>query len=127
MTRGCGCEGVLRALKQPFSCIGIAKRRQQKVNRGASRIGGSIEIAPATLHLHIRFVDAPRPVSRFEMPSQALVEFRPISLHPPPYGRVINPETALFKQFFYVSQGKASTEGTSARRKESVEDRFAAT
>jgi hypothetical protein len=71
-----------------------------------ARIDRSIQITPATLPLHIRLVNTPRPVGRFEMTPQALLEFRPISLHPPPYRRVVNFQTAFFEQLFDVAQGK---------------------
>ena len=54
--------------KEPFGSLGVARRRQQKINGGAARIDGPIQIALAPLYANVSLVDAPGLVGRLERP-----------------------------------------------------------
>jgi hypothetical protein len=58
MTRGCGCAGSLRALReQAFGRRGIAQRREQEVDCGTGGVDGPVELTPTALHSDIRLVN----------------------------------------------------------------------
>src|ERR1019366_3540156 len=92
--------------KQPLGSIGVTKRRQQEINGGSPGIDGPVQVAPATLHTDVGFVDSPRLVCRLEMLSQSLLQFRAVILHPAPDRGVIDIETALLQQFLNIAQRK---------------------
>src|ERR1035437_5713977 len=95
-----------RLAKQQLGSIGVAKRRQQEIDGGTLGIDGPIQVAPATLHAHVGFVDSPRLVCRLEMLSQSLLQLRAVILHPAPDRCVIDIETALLQQFLNIAQRK---------------------
>jgi len=84
-----------RAAKQSFSCIGVAQRRKQEINRGAGGIDGPIQIAPAALYSNIGLLHAPGLVGRLEMPPDALLQFWTVPLHPAPHRRMVGLQPAL--------------------------------
>jgi hypothetical protein len=105
MTLGCGCEGVLRALRNSrLAASALRSADKQEVNCGTRRIDRSIQVAPTTFHLDVSLVDTPRLVGWLQMASQALVEFRTIPLHPAPYGLVVGFQTTLLEQLFDIAQ-----------------------
>src|SRR3954469_1729385 len=89
--RGCiGIEGdnagrsvsVHRLLKEPFGCRNIPFCCEQEIHRATLLINGTIEVRPATLHLYIGLVAAPRSANRPGVPAPAFLEYRDIPLHP---------------------------------------------
>ena len=52
-------ETIYGFTQEPFSRLGIASRREIKVNRVPFLINGAIQIGPATFDLDIRFIYAP--------------------------------------------------------------------
>jgi hypothetical protein len=67
-----------------------------------------IQAAPATLHANVSFVHSSRLAGRLEMPSQSLLQLRPIILHPAPNGCVIDVETALLQKLLNIRQRRES-------------------
>src|SRR5947209_4975310 len=107
MTRGCGCDRSLRALRNNRLAASASRNADSRKSTVApARIDRSIQVAPAALHPNVGLVDTPRPGGRFEMTSYALVEFRAIPLHPAPYGRVVSVQTTFLEQLFDISQPK---------------------
>src|ERR1039457_2232432 len=95
-----------RLAKQALGSIGVAKRRQQEIDGGSPGIDGPVQVAPATLHADVGFVDSPRLVCRLEMLSQSLLQLRAVILHPAPDRCVIDIEATLLQQFLNIAQRK---------------------
>ena len=71
-----------RFREEAFSSFRIAPRAQEKFQGVSLRIHSTIEVHPHLFHFHIRFIDAPRVIRRFEMRAAALFQFRCVMLHP---------------------------------------------
>ena len=105
MTRGWGCDGSLRALRnRRLAAAGIAQRRQQEVDSGTGGIDGPVEVTPSTLHSNIGLIDPPGFVGRLELPAESLFQFGVVTLNPTPDGRVIRIQTALGEQLFDIAE-----------------------
>ena len=112
--------------KQPFGGLGVAQRRKQEINGGTGGIDGPIQITPAPLHSNVGLIDAPGLVGRLEMTAQPLFQFGTVALNPAPDCRMVRLQAALSATLQHRG-ARASTEDTSARRKESIPAPFAAT
>jgi hypothetical protein len=74
MTRGCGCEGVVRALRNSRLAASASRLAEsQKIDRSSRRIDRSIQVAPAAFYFYISLVAAPRLVGGLQMASHPLL------------------------------------------------------
>jgi hypothetical protein len=79
-----------RCEKEALGGLSISRRTQEKLERVALRINGSIEIHPFLFDFDIRLIDCPGISSGVEVWPTAFVEFWGISLDPAVDGRVID-------------------------------------
>ena len=93
-----------RLAEQAFGRSGIAQPREHEVDRGSGGIGGSIEVAPATLDTNVGLIDTPGLIGWFEMTTQPLLQFRTIALDPAPDCRVVRFQAALAEQIFDITE-----------------------
>ena len=104
MTRGCGCDGSVSALRnRRVARRGIAPPRAHEVDRGAGGIEGSAEVAPATLDANVGLIDTPGRVGGLAMTAQPLLQFWTVALAPAPDGRVVRLQAALAEQIFDIT------------------------
>jgi hypothetical protein len=105
-----------RLVEQALGRRGMAQRRQQEVDGGASGIDGLLEVTPTALPSNVSLIDTPGFVSRLELTAQPLFQFRALTLNPTPDRRVIRRQTALGEQLFDIAQrqraAKIPTHGT---------------
>src|ERR1017187_3954857 len=96
ITRGWGWDRSLSALRNRRLAASASRNADSRKSMVAPPgIDGPIQIAPATLHADVGFVDSPRLVCRLEMPSQSLLQLRAVILHPAPDRCVVDVETTL--------------------------------
>src|ERR1035441_6478047 len=107
ITRGWGWDRSLSALRnRRLAASASLNARQQEIDGGSPGIDGPVQVAPATLHADVGFVDSPRLVCRLEMLSQSLLQLRAVILHPAPDRCVIDIEATLLQQFLNIAQRK---------------------
>ena len=94
------------SLEKVFSGSRVPLRREPEVDRGTGGIDGSVQIGPDTRHRNVCFVHPPRAVGGFQIPTASFIEFRRISLHPAPNGRVVRWQTAFGQKFLDVAIGE---------------------
>ena len=95
MTRGCGCDWSLRALRNSRLAASASRKADNRKSIVAPAESTTRQIAPAAFDLKVGLVNAPRLVGGLEMPSYPQFQFGPIALHPTPHRRVIGCEAAL--------------------------------
>ena len=81
---------------------GIAPPREHEVDRSASGIDGSVEVAPTAPDTHVGLIDTPGPIGGLEMTAQPLLQFGTVVLNPAPDGRVVRFQAALAEQPFDI-------------------------
>src|ERR1035437_2052492 len=105
MTRGWGCDGSLRALRNRRLAAAASRNADSRKSIcGTGGIDGPIEVTPTALHSNIRLIDTPGFVGRLEMTAQPLLQFGTVTLNPTPDRRVIRLQSALGEQLFDIAQ-----------------------
>src|SRR5215469_17898349 len=98
MTRGCGCDGWLRALRNSRLAAAPSRRADSRKSMVTPvESDGRIEVTPTALHPNIGFIDTPGFVGRLEMTAQPLLEFRPVALNPSPDRGVVGLQAAFIE------------------------------
>src|SRR5450830_611433 len=105
MTRGWGCDGSLRALRNRRLAAAASRNADSRKSIcGTGGIDGPIEVTPTALHSNIRLIDTPGFVGRLEMTAQPLLQFGTVTLNPTPDRRVIRLQTAFGEQLFDIAE-----------------------
>src|SRR5450759_4273936 len=105
MTRGWGCDGSLRALRNRRLAAAASRNADSRKSIcGTGGIDGPIEVTPTALHSNIRLIDTPGFVGRLEMTAQPLFQFGTVTLNPTPDRRVIRLQTAFGEQLFDIAE-----------------------
>ena len=86
--------------KEALGCSSAAGLIQEKIERLASRVSGSIQIHPLASDFDIRLIDPPGIVSLFQVRATASVYFRSVSLDPAVDGGVIQRQTPFRHRLF---------------------------
>jgi len=79
-SRGRNQPGFLRRLRGR-----VALGSQQEIDSLPAGIDRAVQKPFLTLHLNVGLIDPPALISRFQMRPAALVQLRPVSLHPTPH------------------------------------------
>jgi len=85
--------------KEAFGGLGIARRAQEKLERVAFRVNGSVEVRPRSFDLDVGFIDAPGVSGGFEVRPAAFLQFGGIVLHPGVDRRVIDVQPTFLHHF----------------------------
>ena len=93
-----------RLAEQAFGRRGIAPPREHEVDRSASGIDGSVEVAPTAPDTNIGLIDTPGPIGGLEMTAQPLLQFGTVALDPAPDCRVVRFQAALAEQLFDIAE-----------------------
>ena len=128
MTRGCGCDGSVSALRNRRLAVAASRKPEStKLIVAPVESMGAVEVAPTALDTNVGLIDTPGLVGWFEMTAQPLLQFGTVALDPAPDCRVVRFQAALAEQLFDIAEREPNTEGTSARRTESARARFVTT
>ena len=93
-----------RLAEQACGRRGIAQAREHEVDRSASGINGSVEVAPTAPDTNVGLIDTPGPIGGLEMTAQPLLQFGTVVLDPAPDGRVVRFQAALAEQLFDIAE-----------------------
>src|ERR1019366_7543905 len=105
MTRGCGCDGSLRAMRNRRLAAAASRNADSRKSMVAPvELMARLEVTPTALDSNICLINAPGFVGRLKMTPQSLFQFGTVSLHPTPDRRVIRLQTALGEQLFDIAQ-----------------------
>src|SRR5215213_779156 len=97
-------QAVQRLAEKALGRLGIARRREIKVDRVPELVDGAIEIGPPAPHLHVCLVDAPAHRARpAPLPAQALLDLRSVLLDPSENRRVVDRDAALAHHLLKVA------------------------
>ena len=89
MTRGCGCDGSVSALRNRRLAAAASQPQEPEVDRGAAGIDGSVEVAPTALDTNTGLIDTPGLMGWLELTAQPLLQFGAVALDPAPDGREV--------------------------------------
>src|ERR1019366_2241218 len=105
MTRGCGCDGSLRAMRNRRLAAAASRNADSRKSMVAPvELMARLEVTPTALDSNICLINAPGFVGRLKMTPQSLFQFGTVWLHPTPDRRVIRLQTALGEQLFDIAQ-----------------------
>src|SRR5580693_6590088 len=104
MTRGCGWEGLLSALRNSRLAASASRNADSRKSIVAPAESMAVEVTPTALYANVRLIDTPGFVGRLEMTGQPLIQFGTITLNPTPDRRVICLQTALGKQLLHIGK-----------------------
>src|SRR5262245_21845261 len=90
--------------------VGITRGAQHEVQRRPRRVDSAAEIVPLLLNLDIGFIHAVRIVGRPQRWPTPPVQLWRIPLDPAEHRRMIDLETALPQEFFYVTIAQGISE-----------------
>src|ERR1700686_5867273 len=104
MTRGCGWFAPPKALARKRSAAAASRLAEsKKVDRCTGGVDSPVQIDPLALHPDEGFIHPPTVVGRSEARSQSALNFRAVTLDPPPDGDVVDQKSALSKEFLDVT------------------------
>ena len=95
-----------RFQEKALGCLSISCGTKKKFQGVSLGIDGAIQIHPRLFHFHIRLIDAPRVVRRFEMRSASFLQFRCVVLDPAIDRRVIDMQSSLCHHLLQISVAK---------------------
>src|SRR5262249_10122428 len=107
ITRGSGWFAAPSALAlKAFSRSRVLLCREKEVDCRTGRVHRPIKVAPLAFDPDVRLVQSPTVVGRSEPRSRSTLNFRGVTLHPPPDGHVVGQTSTLSKEFLHVTVGQ---------------------
>src|SRR5271165_4204059 len=85
----------------------VAFSRQKEVDRRTAGVDSPVQIHPFALDPDVGLIHPPVVVGRSEPRSQSALNFRRVTLDPPPDGDVVDQKSALSKEFLDVTLSSA--------------------
>src|SRR4051812_21723264 len=76
--------------EEALGCLLVPRGAEQKVDRLAGAVDGSVEIAPLPADPDVRLVNVPRPAARTQVAAHPFLQLRGEALDPAVHGRVIH-------------------------------------
>ncbi len=89
--------------REAFGGLGIARRAQEKLERGAFRIDRSVEVRPRSFDLDVGFINAPGVIGGFEVRSTSFLQFGSVALHPAVDRCVMDLQSAFPHHFLQIA------------------------
>src|SRR4051812_29400058 len=77
-------------LEEALCCLLVPLGTEQEVDRLASAVDRSVQVAPLPADPDVRLVNVPRPAARTQVAAHPFFEFRGEALNPAVHGRVIH-------------------------------------
>ena len=68
--------------REAFGGLGVPCRAQEKLERVAFGVDGSVEVRPRSFDFDVGFIDAPGVIGGFEVRPASFLQFGCIALHP---------------------------------------------
>jgi len=95
-----------RFSQEALCCGRVLLCREKEVDCRTGRVHRPIKVAPLAFDPDVGFVHSPTVVGRSEPRSQSTLNFRGVTLHPPPNGHVVDQKSTLSKEFLHVTVRK---------------------
>ena len=111
--------------QKAFCCGRVLLGREEKVEGRAGRNHRTIQVAPLALDPDVRLVHPPTVIGRFEPRAQAPIDFRGVTLNPPPNGDVIGAQVSFGEQLLDVPLGKREAQVPADRKQDHLRFKLA--
>src|SRR3954453_7966521 len=82
-------------IEEALCCLLVPRGAEQKVDRLAGAVDGSVQVAPLPADPDVSLVDVPRPAARTQVAAHPLLQLRGEALNPAVHGRVIDRHAAI--------------------------------